>query len=81
MIVLAIAVKGQEFLYRSDSAHEVSKASADVICKALNDANYLLKDGEVWHKFTDIGPYNNAWAFAQTQKFTRYKNRIRVVRR
>ena len=81
MIVLAKAEKGAEFLYIASSCHEVSKASADVIYKALNDAKYDLKDNEVWHKFTDFCQYSNGWPFALGQKFTRFKGRIREIRR
>ena len=81
MIVLAKAEKGAEFLYIASSCHEVSKASADVICKALNDAKYDLKDGQVWHKFTDFCQYSGGWTYALGQKFTRYKGRIREIRR
>lgn len=80
MIVLAKAVLGKEFLYKASSSHEVSKASADIICKALNDAKWQLEDGEVWHKFTDFCQYSDGWAFALGQKFTRYKGRIREIR-
>lgn len=81
MVVLAKAVLGKEFFYDASSSHEVSKASADIICKALNDAKYDLKDGQVWHKFTDFCQYSNGWPFALGQKFTRFKGRIREVRR
>lgn len=81
MVVLAKAVLGQEFFYEAASCHEVSKASADVICKALNDAKYNLKDGQVWHKFTDFCQYSAGWEYATFQKFSRYKNRIRETRR
>ena len=80
MVVLAKAVLGQEFLYNASSSHEVSKASADIICKALNEARWQLKDGEVWHKFTNFCQYSDGWTFALGQKFTRYKGRIREIR-
>ena len=81
MIVLAKAILGKEVFYEPSSCNEVSKASADMICKALNDAKYDLKDGEVWHKFTDFCQYSNGWTFALGNKFTRFKGRIREVRR
>lgn len=81
MIVLAKAILGKEFFYEPSSCHEVSKTSADMICKALNDAKYDLKDGQVWHKFTDFCQYSNGWTFALGNKFTRFKGRIREVRR
>ena len=77
MIVLAKAIKGQEFLYNRESVHEVSKASADLICKALNEAKYNLKDNEVWHKYTDFCQYSGGWEYATCQKFTRFKGHIR----
>ena len=80
MVVLAKAVLGKEFLYDASSSHEVSKTSADVICKALNDTKYKLKDGEIWHRFDDFCQYSGGWAYATCQKFTKYKGRIREVR-
>ena len=80
MIVLAKAILGKEFFYDASSCHEVSKASADLICKALNDAKYDLKDGQVWHKFTNFSKYSGGWTYALGQKFTRYKGRVRETR-
>lgn len=80
MIVLAKAVKGKEFLYTASSCHEVSKASADMICDALNKANYNLKEGEVWYKYTNFCRYSSGWEYATGQKFTKYKGKIREVR-
>ena len=81
MVVLAKAVLGKEFLYDASSSHEVSKASADVICKALNDAKYQLKEGEVWYRYNDFCQYSGGWPYACGQKFTKYKGRIREVRK
>lgn len=81
MVVLAKAVLGQEFFYSASSCHEVSRSSADFICNALNKARYNLKEGEVWHRFNDFNQYSNGWTFALGQKFTRFKGRIREVRR
>lgn len=80
MIVLAKAVKGKEFCYIPSSSHQVSKAPADVICKALNELGYQLGEGEVWHKFENFCRYSSGWDYAVTQKFTRYKNRIRETK-
>jgi hypothetical protein len=80
-MILAIAVKGKEYLYRSDSAHYVSKASADFICNALNAAHYKIEDDQVWHIFERLDYTSSAWSYAERQKFTRYKNRIRELRR
>lgn len=51
MKFIAIAVKGQEFLYKRSSMLEVSERSAQMIADALTKARYMLKDGEVWHVF------------------------------
>ena len=80
MIVLAKAVLGQEFFYSASSCHEVSKASADFICNALNKARYNLKEGEVWHRFDDFTQYSNGWTFALGQKFFKYNGNIREKR-
>ena len=81
MTVLAIACKGKEFLYNVRSAHEVSKASADWICNVLNQNRYKLKEGEVWHKFTDICFYDTAWSYAKGQVFKKYKNQVKSYTR
>ena len=81
MAVLAIAVKGKEYLYNASTAHLVSNASADFIRDALNAAKYKLKENEVWHKYDRLDYTSTAWDYASHQKFARYKNRIRVVRR
>lgn len=80
MIVLAKAVKGQEFLYDASSSHAVSKASADYICKCLNDVKYQLKENEVWHKFDSFCQYSGGWTYACQQKFTKYKGKIKEVK-
>lgn len=68
MLILAIAPKGKEFLYRLSSAHSVPKASADRIRDVLNKAGHKLKDGETWHMY-DVGPYDNAYEIAHYQSF------------
>lgn len=69
MLVIAKAAKGAEFFYSSGSAHKASARSADYIVAVLNKEGYKLRDGEVWHKFC-VGPYDDAWAFAEDQSFT-----------
>ena len=75
MLILAVAPKGKEFLYRSSSAHSVPKASAYRIRDALNRAGHKLKDGEVWHLY-EVGPYDNAYDIARYQSFSTRKGRI-----
>lgn len=79
MKVIAIACEGKEFLYRASTAHKVSKASADIICKALNDIRYKLNPGEVWHVY-DVSGWENAGIYSETQAFRRYKGRLQEVR-
>lgn len=77
MKIVAKSIEGQEFLYSASSAHSVSKASANAICKALNNARYDLKEGQVWFVH-DIGQYDNAYIYALSQKF--YRNRGKIMR-
>ena len=72
MLVAAKSVKGMEFLYSAKSAHEVSRASSEYICKVLNKQAYQLKDDEVW-VIHEIDEYDNAYAFAVEQRFTNRK--------
>ncbi|MBQ1801792.1 MAG: hypothetical protein II013_02160 [Lachnobacterium sp.] len=69
MTVVAIACKDYEFMYRSYTAHKVNEKKADKIVELLNAAGYLLRDGEVWHKF-NVSSYDNAGVYAECQKFT-----------
>lgn len=73
--MVAIAPMGQEFMYRRSSAHSVPASSADIICKALNDARYKLQDGYTWHVY-DCGWYERDYTNAGLQRFFRRKGRI-----
>ena len=79
MKILAISCEGSEFFYRASTAHKVSKASANAICKALNEIRYNLKPGEVWHVH-DVEGWENAGIYAETQAFRMYKGRLQEVR-
>lgn len=79
MKVITIACEGKEFLYRASTAHKVSNASADIICKALNDIRYKLNPGEIWHVY-DVSGWENAAIYAETQAFRRYKGHLQEVR-
>lgn len=70
--IVALTRPGQEYLYNTKSAHEVSAAAADRICKALNDNKIGLLTGHVWRVYM-IDKYMPAWAYAEEQKY--YINR------
>lgn len=76
MKVLAITKTGAEFFYNYKSAHEVSNASAERIKTVLNEHNFLLKDGETWYVY-DVDQYDNAYDYAQYQKFTLRKGVVK----
>ena len=80
MFVVAKSVKGHEYMYSAKTAHKVSKASANYICKVLNEYNFNLKEGEVWHVH-EVGTLDNAYDFAQIQKFTNRKGIVKRVGR
>lgn len=67
--VIAKAVKGQEYRYASASVHAVSARSAAVIRDILNQSNYLLSAGEIWHIY-EYNPMSSMAIFAETQRFT-----------
>lgn len=79
MIIIAIAKLGQEFMYRTCTAHKVNEKKADIVIKALNNANYKLQPGEVWHKY-NVGIYENAAIYAETQKFIIGKTGLKEYR-
>ena len=69
MTVLAITKAGSEYLYNARTAHKVSKRSAERICKIVNDCEYRIKDGEIWHTY-EVDEYDAASDYAETQCFT-----------
>lgn len=69
IFIIAKTRPGQEYLYSPATAHKVSKASADYICKVCNHYNFKLKEGECWHVY-EVGMYETAYDYAQYQKFT-----------
>ncbi len=68
MKVIAISVKGHEFLYSLNSVHRVSDKNAKRICDCLNRNSFRLKENEVWH-IHDVDKYDSAYDVAQFQKF------------
>ena len=78
MKIIAKSVKGQEYLYRASTAHKVSNASANIICKALNDIGYKLGAGEVWHVH-EIDEYDAAYEYGLYQAFVRRNGGLKEV--
>lgn len=76
MYCIAKSVKGAEYMYNASSAHKVSKASAQKIADALNNAKWNIKDNEVWHVH-EIDRYDRAYDYAEWQEFRVYKGSIR----
>lgn len=69
IFIIAKTHPGQEYLYSAKSAHKVSKASAQLICKVCNQYQFKLNPGECWHVY-EVGKYESAYDYAQFQKFT-----------
>ena len=79
MIVIAITIKGQEFIYNASTAHKVNEKKADIAIKALNEAGYKIDKnaGEIWHKY-NVDKYDRAYDYAQFQRFT-VGNKIKEI--
>ena len=79
MVVIAITIKGEEFIYNASTAHRISEKKADIAIKALNEAGYKIDKnaGEIWHKYT-IDKYDTAFNYAQFQRFT-VGNKIKEI--
>ena len=43
---------GSEYMYNRFETYQVSAASAETICNAMNAADYKLKTGETWKVYT-----------------------------
>lgn len=56
---IAIAAKGQEFLYSKRSMIAVPESSAQKIADALNKVGYNLKQGETWWVYDNDWYYND----------------------
>lgn len=69
MKIVAITNNGQEFLFKVKTAHKVSNAGAEKICKILNHIKYQLKAStEKWWVY-DIDQYDMAYDYATMQDF------------
>lgn len=73
MKIVAIAVKGHEYLYKASTAHKVPEKNAQKVADALNEVKYKLTEDRVWHVY-DVDMYDNAYYYAEGQRFTCGKN-------
>ena len=73
MKIVAKSVRGKEFLYSARSAHQVKGLTAEKMAEFLNAQKHDLSDGEVWHVH-EVGPYDNAYSYAETQVFEKKCN-------
>ena len=70
---IAIAPKGQEYIYKRITRLSVPKASAQMIADVLTENRYKLRDGEVWHVYeTEFGEDE------MSGRARLYKGKIRV---
>ena len=72
--IIAKTNKGKEFMYYRAFTYQVSNASAEIICKAMNDANYQLSDGELWKVYT-VADYT--FKYETMYKAVRYRDKVR----
>lgn len=73
MKIVAQAIIGQEFFYKASTAHKVPEKNAQKIADVLNEIKYKLTEDRVWHVF-DVGMYDDAYYYAEWQRFTYGKN-------
>lgn len=79
MFILAMTIPGKEFIYKANTAHQVSKASAETICNVCNENKYMYSryPGYKWHVY-EIDKYAMAADYASYQKFTIYKGLVKA---
>lgn len=68
MVVVAIAVKGHEYLYSAKTAHKVNAKKAGKIAELLNAAAFKIDAGHIWHTF-EIDDYDAGFVWASEQEF------------
>jgi signal recognition particle subunit SEC65 len=56
---IAIAPKGQEFIFNKASMIAVPTPSAQKIADTLTELKYKLKEGQVWHVYDNDWYYND----------------------
>lgn len=75
MKLIAIAPKGKEYLHSKTQAFYAPNASADKICKILNDTKFRLKnENEVWHVYD----YDFTMNYYVNGRFSIYKGAVRL---
>lgn len=79
--MIAKTIEGKEYVYNRNSAHAVSDAGAEEICKVLNEKRWRLhKPEEKWHIY-EMGWYEKDYTEAGSQSFYRRKGVISEKRR
>lgn len=73
--MIAKSKKGAEFMYKRHECYLAPNASAEKICTIMNQLNYKLHDGEIWHVH-DCGPYEMEYTSAGYQKIAMRKGHI-----
>ena len=53
---VTVTTPGAEYMYRTSTAHFVSRENASRILDALNRAGHLLRPGETWHLYNVEDP-------------------------
>ena len=57
MVVIAIAIKGQEFFYRASTAHKVNEKKADLCCYDKKECSYAdVKHDIKEYRISDNAP-------------------------
>ena len=56
---IAIAPKGQEYIFNKASMIAVPTPTAQKIADALTEMKYKLKEGQVWHVYDNDWYYND----------------------
>lgn len=75
MKLIAMAVKGKEYLHSRQNAFFVSDRSAKKICEVMNDVKFRIKnDSETWH----IYDYDFTQESYVTGKLTIYKGIVKL---
>lgn len=76
MKIVAIAVKGKEFLYDASTAHKVPQTKAQHYADLLNGAGYQTSEDRLWWVY-DIDRYDKAYIYALMQEFYTYRGSLK----
>lgn len=79
MKILALTIRGREFMYNPKTAHKVSSNSAETICQIVNRYKFMYNDnpGCTWHIY-EVDKYDTAYTYAQYQDFTIRKGVVKA---